>query len=729
MKTFSNYSKLYLYFFIAIMIFIRIHSWHNTLTNDYIVICDDICEKEQTYVLKVCDMPSETTSGISFEAKILSKSKLANKLKVQIKNGKNLNLSYGDAITLSGTLEIPENEMNPGNFNYRGYLKSQGICAVLKSDIIKVKNINESKLKAFYNVRSFVSKQFFKYLPYEEAGFLNALVTGSKNELPANIEDSFKRSGIYHIVAVSGLHLNMFVLFMSYLYSRIRVKKKKRQIIIIFATTASVIFMLMFTGYGVSVKRAAIMAVMLSLAQLINREYSAKHSLFTAMAIILLSEPFAYMDVAFQLSFLSTLGIIVGSNLIQKYNIDKRKAAFITNSFIITGFAWVFTFPVTVNAFHAVSLITPVSNMIILPCVPILLAFSYIFAVLCMFGVPIIAQFASLFAVVPAKAVILLSELFSKIPYSYIPVSIKGLFLFICEGILIYFLARAFIKKRKNAACIIMSLIIIANSSFMVYNKLSDKYQIHFVNVGQGECAIIQTPNGKNVLIDCGSDSVDDVYSNNVLPYMRYECIKSFDLAFISHYHNDHTSGIVPMIEDGLIKTLILPDRIVADDEKQNAHSIINSALQNKVKIVFLAEGDSFETDKNSEFRIINPPHTTKADANNASGVIKFSCYDTKILFAADIMEISQYALLEKDIKADILKVPHHGGYSAMSDKFAKEVNCRYAVISCGLDNIHSHPADKTLETYSDAKILRTDINKTIKFIIYKDYLRYFTYE
>lgn len=729
MKTFNNYSKIYLYFFIAIVILIRILLWHSTIKNDYITICDTLFGKELSYTLKVCDMPVENASGISFEAKILSKSKLANNLQVQIKNGEKLNISYGDTITLRGVIEIPEDEMNPGNFDYRGYLKSQGICAVLKSDIILVKDIKESKLKSFYAIRSILSKQIFKYLPYEEASLVNALVTGSKNELPLNIENSFKHSGIYHIVAVSGLHLNMFVLFMSYFYTKIRAKKKKKQFIIVLATSASVIFMLMFTGYGISVKRAAIMAVMLALAQLLNREYSAKHSLFTAMAIILLAEPFAYMDVAFQLSFLSTLGIIIGANVIQKYNLDQTKTAFISNNLIITGFAWIFTFPITVNAFHAVSLVTLISNTIIIPFVPILLAFSYVFALVCVFSVPSITQIASLFTVVPAKAVIFLSELFSKIPGAYISVSTKGLFLLIGECALIYLLARTFVNKHKNAMCIIMSLIIIANSSFIVYNKKSSKCQIHFVNVGQGECAIIQTPGGKNVLIDCGSDSVNDVYNNNVLPYMNYECIKHFDLAFVSHYHNDHINGIIPMIEDGLIKTLILPDRIVANDEKKNAHDIIKSALQNKVKIVFLAEGDSFDADKVSEFKIINPPKTTKTDANNASGVIKFTCNDTKILFAADIAENSQYALLEKDIKADILKVPHHGGYSAMSDKFAKAVNSNYAVISCGVDNMYSHPSDKTIQAYSDAVILRTDINKTIKFIIYKDHIRYFTYE
>ena len=222
---------------------------------------------------------------------------------------------------------------------------------------------------------------------------------------------------------------------------------------------------------------------------------------------------------------------------------------------------------------------------------------------------------------------------------------------------------------------------------------------------------------------------MENVYENNVLPYMNYENINKIDLAFVSHYHTDHSNGIVSMMKDKRIKTLILPDRMLSDDEKTLSDTLIKTALKNKVTVLFAAKGDSFETDKNSTLTILAPQKEICTDANNASMVIKFTCNKTDILFAGDISEISQYNLMTNyDIRSDIVKVPHHGGYSKMSEKFAKATGCDYAVISCGVDNKYSHPAKNTLNAYSDAKILRTDKSKTIKFIIHKDHVEHFAY-
>jgi len=728
MKTFSNYSKILLYILIGIIILIRILSWQSSIKNDYAIINNTNTEEANTFALKVCSVPKEKDYGVSFDAKIISESKLKNNLSVQLKHAENYDISYGDVLKLSGFLSLGNDAMNPGNFDYRYYLKSQGICGILKSDIARVNSIEKSSLNSFYAVRTRISQQFFEFLPYEEASLVNALITGSKDELTQNAEEAFKRAGVYHIVAVSGLHLNMFILFLSYLYYRIPFKKRKRQIIIIIGNLFAVVFMLMFTGFGVSVKRAAIMAVVLSIAPLVNREYSSIHSLFTAMILILLKEPFAYMDIGFQLSFLSTFGIIIAARIIQKYKIYEKRFSLIIQSLMLSGFAWIFTFMATVCAFHEISLITLISNMIILPLMPILLAFSYIFAILCAICTPGIIKIAAIFMVVPSKAVIFLSELLASIPAAYVPMSEKGALIFGTELFLILILVFSFMNKKKFVSCAVMSLIIFANSSFLVYNRFNQKYEIHFVNVGQGECSIIRTPGEKNILIDCGSESVNNVYENNVFPYMNYEGINKIDIAFVTHYHTDHANGIIPMIEDKRIKTLILPDRMISKDEKALSKEIIKTAMEYDVKVVFLAKGDSFKPDSGSECTIMNPPSQIRTDANDASTVIKFTCNNTKILFAGDIEEVSQYNLTENDIKADILKVPHHGGFSAMSEKFADAVDCDYAVISCGIRNLHSHPSEETLNAYSDAKILRTDKNKTIKFVIDKDKIKHYTY-
>jgi len=728
MKIFSNYSKTIFYISVIILLSIRVFVWHISVIMDYNLISGFSENDMHTFTLKVCSVPKSDDDTVSFDAKIISQSEIINKLHVNLKYAEKLNITYGDRLKISGFLNIADSAMNPGNFDYRNYLKSQGISAIFSSDITRIKNFENGFLKRFYGMRQNLSNIIFKHLPHEEASFINALITGDKSELSEENEKIFKHSGIYHIVAVSGLHLNMFILFLSYFYTILPLRKRKKQAIIILTNFIAISFMIIFTGFGVSVKRAAIMSIILCIAPFLNREYSPVHSLIASMIFILFIEPYSYLDVSFQLSFMATLGIIIASAFIKRYKINERKYSYILESIIISGFSWIFTLPFTVNAFHGVSLITPFSNMLILPMVPILLAFSYVFAIVCIFNITPFCSLAACIVIVPAKAIMFIAEIFSSIPAAYIPLSTNGMLLIVFEFIMLSILVYFCLRSNKKVFISIILLLTIANLSFLLYNNNNRKSEIHFINVGQGECAIIETPYDRNILIDCGSDNLNNVYKDNVMPYMDFEGIYKIDLAFVTHFHNDHINGIIPMLEDNRIKTLIMPERNITDDEKDAYEKLLKAAVKSNTKTLFLSKGDSLDIDFTSKIEILNPFKYTKADSNDASMVIKYICFDKSVLFTGDIRETSQYMLIDENIKTDILKVPHHGAFSKMSDKFSKSLECDYAVISCGLNNQYSHPHEQTLESYSNSAILRTDINKTIRFVIDENSIRHYVY-
>ena len=376
MKILRNYSKIIFYISVILLLSLRVFLWHISVVMDYNFISEFSEDDVHTFTLKVCSVPKVNDDTVSFDAKIISKTKIINKLHVNLKYAEKLNITYGDKLKLSGFLTISDKAMNPGNFDYRNHLKSQGVSAIFSSDITRIKNFENGFFKRFYTVRQNVSNKIFKHLPHEEESFVNALTTGVKSELSEDTERIFKHSGVYHIVAVSGLHLNMFILFLSYIYTILPFKKRKKRAIIILTNSLAIIFMIIFTGFGGSVKRAAIMSIILCIAPLLNREYSPIHALFISMIFILFGEPYSYLDISFQLSFMATLGIIFASEFIKRYKFSERKYSYVFESIIISSFSWIFTLPFTVNAFHGVSLITPISNMMILPFVPILLAFS-----------------------------------------------------------------------------------------------------------------------------------------------------------------------------------------------------------------------------------------------------------------------------------------------------------------------------------------------------------------
>lgn len=157
------------------------------------------------------------------------------------------------------------------------------------------------------------------------------------------------------------------------------------------------------------------------------RELSAPTALFTVLITLLFIKPYAILDTSMQLSFSATAGILFGVRLVQRYKFGRRKFAALTESCVITFFAWLFTLPITAITFQSVSLVTLASNLAILAFMPMLMCFSYIFALVCMFAPPFLCNAVSCFAAVPASAVLLIAKAFSSIPWASVDISVKDM--------------------------------------------------------------------------------------------------------------------------------------------------------------------------------------------------------------------------------------------------------------------------------------------------------------
>ena len=711
-------AKVYVYILIIILVTLRIFIWNSNFNKEF-----EKCENIRSCVItcRITSIPVCKNSYVSFNAKVTAGMCIPDMVHISIKNASNLNLCYGDSLKLSAQNRPADDAMNPGNFSYRHYLKSQGVCMSLSSDIMRIKSIRHGNFSKFYSVRKSLTNKLFKYMSYNEASLANALVTGSKNELTDTVKSDFKKAGVYHIVAVSGLHLNMFILFMSYLYMHIKSKMHKKQFIILAANLLCTGFVFMFTGFGISVARAAFMTIILSLSVIVYRRYSPVHALITAAVILFLYKPYTVFDISCQLSFLATLGILAGVYIVEKYKVNEWKFKALPESLILTTGAWLFTLPVTVYAFGGVSLISFISNLLILVAAPFALCFSYLFSVICLIMPDFICRAAACITVVPLRFLINCSAFFASIPGAYVSVYPRALCMISINAAVLPAIILMCKKKYRILCTAVFIGIIAADISFVIYDLPIKPCTVSFMNVGQGDCSIIRTPEGRVVMIDCGSDSEEQITDNNILPYLYRSNIPQIDIAVISHYHKDHTSGIISLIKNHKIKKLMLPHCKTADDENEIADLIMSSALEENTAVEFISKGSTVKTDKYSGLTVLNPEKNLITDANNKSLVIMFNCYNTRVLFTGDIEDNTQYNLLSEDIKADILKIPHHGGRSLMSRMFAEKCSPKYAVISCGIDNRYGHPNPDTLKAYTDSIIYRTDKNKMTEFIIDKN--------
>jgi len=249
-------------------------------------------------------------------------------------------------------------------------------------------------------------------------------------------------------------------------------------------------------------------------------------------------------------------------------------------------------------------------------------------------------------------------------------------------------------------------------------NKRSDKLSfVRFVDVGEADCSIIYS-NGEVAIIDSGSNSDDGAF---IARYLRKNKITNIKYLIATHPHNDHIGGM-PMI----LNFLEVENLIFAETETQSqvdrvaSKNLLNSALENEVPIITPLVGQKFEV---GDFSLqIICFLSDELDENDRSLVVLSECEGVKLIFTGDAGKpVEQYLVANGvDVSADVIKIAHHGSKYATNIRFLEEVNPKYALISCGLDNSYSHPSEDLLFRLNNkgVEVYRTDINGDVTFYV-----------
>lgn len=244
--------------------------------------------------------------------------------------------------------------------------------------------------------------------------------------------------------------------------------------------------------------------------------------------------------------------------------------------------------------------------------------------------------------------------------------------------------------------------------------QVKSDFSVHFIDVGQGDCSLIKCGD-KNILIDTG----DSVYSRKIINYLKSHNVNKIDYLIISHPHADHIGGLTEIAEEINISTIYMRDFDKADIPNDvNYKNIIKIIKDKKIKVKNPVSGEKLSIN-NTELTFFVPSYD--ADNLNNSSILTKIMYEGKsFLFTGDIEKKSEKELLLKnyDLKADVLKVAHHGSNTSSNDEFLKSVSPEYCVISCGSDNSFTHPSDDAIKRLSGytKNILRTDLLSHIIF-------------
>lgn len=238
-----------------------------------------------------------------------------------------------------------------------------------------------------------------------------------------------------------------------------------------------------------------------------------------------------------------------------------------------------------------------------------------------------------------------------------------------------------------------------------------DTLKVHFIDVGQADSILVQSPGGKNMLIDAGNNSDGE----KIVSYLASQAVRSIDILIGTHPHEDHIGGMDTVINTFTIGKIFMPQ---VTTTTKTFSDVLTSAQAKKLKITTAKAGAKLDLGADIKLEMLAPNSKDYEEINNYSAVVKLTFGETSFLFEGDAEDVSEKELLQKkyNLKADVLKLGHHGSSSSTTTDFLKAVSPKAAIVSAGKDNDYGHPHKQTMEKLKKEgiSVYRTDESGTI---------------
>lgn len=642
----------------------------------------------------------------------------------------------GKWASIRGTVTIPSERRNPGLFDYRLYLKTKGVRVILQSDSAHITSSQENS--------SFLSSMLaqLKYgflnrleeaMEPEAYGLMVGMLFGDCSFISDDTYEVFQKNGVAHILSVSGIHVGIVYLYIS----RLLGNRKTRTFYLLAA------FMLLFyaalSEFSASVVRSVVMIMIHMFSKASYRRYDFITCTSASALGMLVFNPFYLFNAGFQLSYMAVFclaSMLPWMNRMIGIMEEKGKSELLTGTFrylsplliIQLGMA-----PLTAYLFNYFSVASFFVN------VPII-AISGIIIPLGIFLIPV-SFLGGLFFGVGAQAAELLIDImiwlndlfflpgigfFNMVsPTAYLLLIFYGFFFLLSSE----FFRILYQRRRKKSIAVYCSLILILSLLMpMVAGISSCEAELVFVDVGQGDCLHIRTPDGRNILIDGGGSQSYNVGEKILLPYLLKNGVKTIDLAIVTHLHDDHYLGIRQLAEQMQIKNL----GIYEANRLREAEILEETGLHGQ-DILYLTKGDRIQIEKDVWLDILYPKEHSaedyeklileEEDENWSSLIVKIYYRGLSVMMTGDLgLEGEQEIMRDYEenpvvLAADILKIGHHGSKYSTDDDFLDTVHPKIAVFQVGKNNFgHPHPSVIDKCAKKGIIVYRNDLNGAIIF-------------
>jgi len=627
-------------------------------------------------------------------------------------------ISRGDYLKLNAYILVPESYHNEGEFDYQKYLANSRIFTLAFAKdvefIDKEPNIETKILKKIDNIREKIIEKHSKILNEEKTEILGGVVFGSEAIKPSlELKNIFIESGLYHLLAASGMNVAFIFGIWFFLLKRFRVPHK----LIIISGGIVVLFYALMTGLPPSVTRATWMLELALVGKLIDRNSDNNLILLLVCALMLLFNPFMLNDIGFILSFGVTFGLInCATPLIDKI---KFLPARISSWIIIPFVAQIFAAPIQVYFFQTLSLYSILANIIVIPFMAVISFCGFISSILAL-----LPKIGDNICFILDKInepflnfLLFVAQYFANLPNNIACFSKLHLAQITLYYLLVFVLVYMIKNNFKNIYQNIFALVIFITLIFSAVEKSpADELSFTFFNVGEADSIFITTPNNKKILVDAGRTYGSSRNSGNmiILPYFQINGISNLDMMVLTHPDSDHIGGSVSVLEGINVEKLITNGESAENKSYLKLQKYLETTNRQEKIIDHIEE---ISPDENLSIIAIKPIETNDLSKNDTSIILLIKYKDFDAILMGD-NESNSYEILKQNLNPtgdiELFKVGHHGSYHSVNKKMSELINPAISIISVG-ENHYGHPHKRVLNNLKKSKILRTDKDNAIK--------------
>lgn len=662
-----------------------------------------------TVIGQVDDAPRIKEDGISFPLKV---EKIIKAKSPQTASGtvyvfvqdKESSLEYGDGVEVRGVIAQLQQFSNPlmlsGSARYRIFSAYGKKLSGGGGNFLK-------KIAIFFSQK--FNEVLLKILPQEEASLLGSVLLGSAvSPLPEETKDTYRKAGLIHLLVVSGTQVSILIGVCLGITRSAGLPLWSSVLITSFFN----LMLVVVTGAGPSILRAAIMGEITLIGLLFERQKEFYTSLALSAFILLLIDPNNLFDIGFQLSFAATWALVYIAPVLGKK---------VPSLLAISLAPILATSPIITFNFSQVSIGAIFSNLLVLPWVEFLVILGFSSTLLGFLFLPLAQILGGTIWLMlvgldwGAKAIANFPGACFYIRSPTLPI-IVGYYL----GLIVFveLLRRErrlkITLRRLAVAFLLIVSVLVWNAAVSADAPWDKQLTVTFLEVGQGDSILLETPSGKKVLIDgggiegrgmmdegrgTGDEGRDDPVGRRVvLPFLQKKGINRLDLVILTHPHADHIGGLNKVLEEIKVDQVLDSGQIYESQAYRRFKALIEA---NKIKYSIAQAGQTINFESGLRGFILNPSRPLLGDTNSDSIVMRLVFGDVSFLFAGDLEREGEERVLQSSVfglQSSVLKVGHHGSSTSTTDEFLKAVNPRIAVISVGGHNRYRHPRRQTLE-------------------------------